>query len=71
MLPLLGTRDPFPPVESAREELGGLLAIGADLAPARLLDAYGRGIFPWGTYRDQALWYSPIRAWCSFPTSSG
>jgi leucyl/phenylalanyl-tRNA---protein transferase len=67
MLPLLGPLDPFPPVESAHDELGGLLAIGADLAPARLLDAYCRGIFPWGTYEGHALWYSPDPRMVLFP----
>jgi leucyl/phenylalanyl-tRNA--protein transferase len=67
MLPFLGPLDPFPPVESARRELGGLLAIGADLAPDRLLDAYLRGIFPWGTYEGQALWYSPDPRMILFP----
>ena len=67
MLPFLGPLDPFPPVESAREEFGGLLAIGADLAPDRLLDAYGRGIFPWGTYEGEALWYSPDPRMVLFP----
>jgi len=35
----------FPPVESARAH--GLLAIGGDLNPVRLLVAYANGIFPW------------------------
>lgn len=51
--------DPFPPLSAVRDDLGGLLAIGADLAPERLLDAYRRGIFPWGTYEGQPLWYNP------------
>ena len=35
----------FPPVESARAH--GLLALGGDLSPVRLLVAYANGIFPW------------------------
>ena len=38
---------PFPPVESALREPDGLLAIGGCLSPARLLNAYRNGIFPW------------------------
>ena len=59
MIPWLGLLDPFPPVETASEELGGLLAVGGDLAPDRLLEAYRNGIFPWGTYEGHPLWYSP------------
>ena len=35
----------FPPVEQASPE--GLLAVGGDLRPERLLEAYRHGIFPW------------------------
>ena len=67
MIPWLGLLDPFPPVESAQEELGGLLAIGGDLGPARLLEAYRNGIFPWGTYEGYPLWYSPDPRMVLFP----
>jgi leucyl/phenylalanyl-tRNA--protein transferase len=59
MIPWLGADDPFPPVEEALREPDGLLAAGADLSPARLLDAYGRGIFPWFGEGDPLLWWSP------------
>ncbi len=36
----------FPSPEAALHDPNGLLAIGGDLAPARLLAAYERGIFP-------------------------
>ncbi len=36
----------FPPPEMALREPNGLLAMGGDLSPARLLNAYQRGIFP-------------------------
>ena len=51
--------DPFPPVERAMSRPNGLLAAGADLSPARLLDAYGRGIFPWFNDGEPPLWWSP------------
>jgi leucyl/phenylalanyl-tRNA--protein transferase len=46
----------FPPVHHA---VDGLLAVGGDLSPERLLLAYGSGIFPW--YHDglPILWHSP------------
>ena len=59
MIPWLDTADPFPPVEHALRDPNGLLAAGADLSPARLLDAYRRGIFPWFSEDDPLLWWSP------------
>jgi len=44
----------FPPAELAEKD--GLLAIGGDLSPARLLLAYNNGIFPWFSERDPILW---------------
>lgn len=67
MIPFLGPFDPFPPVESVRADLGGLLAIGADLSPERLLDAYRQGIFPWGTLEGFPLWYNPDPRMVLFP----
>lgn len=67
MIPFLGLFDPFPPVETASHEMGGLLAVGGDLGPARLLDAYQHGIFPWGTVEGQPLWYSPNPRMVLFP----
>ncbi|MGB3774118.1 MAG: leucyl/phenylalanyl-tRNA--protein transferase [Leeuwenhoekiella sp.] len=36
-----------------------MLAIGADLKPARLLEAYNQGIFPWYNAGEPILWWSP------------
>ncbi len=47
----------FPPPQLASPE--GLLAVGGDLAPARLLLAYSMGIFPWFNEGDPILWWSP------------
>jgi len=49
----------FPPLEMALREPNGLLAMGGDLSPARLLSAYHRGIFPWFSPGDPILWWSP------------
>ncbi|MCX8957369.1 leucyl/phenylalanyl-tRNA--protein transferase [Erwinia psidii] len=49
----------FPPPEMALREPNGLLAMGGDLSPPRLLSAYHRGIFPWFSARDPILWWSP------------
>ena len=47
----------FPPAHLASE--GGLLAVGGDLSPERLLLAYGQGIFPWYSEGEPILWWSP------------
>jgi leucyl/phenylalanyl-tRNA--protein transferase len=49
--------DPFPSVDEATDE--GLLAIGGDLSPERLLLAYRSGIFPWFEEGLPVLWWSP------------
>lgn len=47
----------FPDPSYADED--GLLAIGGDLSPERLLTAYTNGIFPWPTTDYALLWYCP------------
>ena len=37
----------------------GLVAVGGDLTPGRLLEAYRRGIFPWYDAQTPILWWSP------------
>ncbi|MFT5237278.1 MAG: leucyl/phenylalanyl-tRNA--protein transferase [Flavobacteriaceae bacterium] len=37
----------------------GLLAVGGDLTPERLLIAYNSGIFPWYENNQPILWWSP------------
>jgi leucyl/phenylalanyl-tRNA--protein transferase len=49
----------FPPAEGAMREPNGLLAMGGDLSPARLLNAYRRGIFPWYAEGQPILWWTP------------
>jgi leucyl/phenylalanyl-tRNA--protein transferase len=67
MIPWLDPHDPFPPVERALREPNGLLAAGGDLSPERLVDAYGRGIFPWFSEDDPLLWWSPDPRMVLFP----
>ena len=47
----------FPNPELARDD--GLLAVGGDLSPGRLLTAYSAGIFPWYSEGLPILWHSP------------
>ncbi|HKC37731.1 MAG TPA: leucyl/phenylalanyl-tRNA--protein transferase [Chitinophagaceae bacterium] len=54
----------FPPVHLAEPD--GLLAIGGDLSPERLLLAYRSGIFPW--YEgEHILWWCPDPRFVLFP----
>ena len=47
----------FPPPEGASRE--GVVAVGGDFRPERLLLAYAQGIFPWPTEGMPLLWFSP------------
>lgn len=57
----------FPEISKALTEPDGLLAIGGDLIPSRLIDAYSRGIFPWNNDDQPVLWWSPDPRWIIFP----
>ncbi len=52
-------RTTFPDVGLALTEPDGLLAVGGDLSPERLLAAYRQGIFPWYSHGQPILWWSP------------
>jgi len=57
----------FPDAEEAEREPDGLLAVGGDLSPPRLLDAYRNGIFPWYAEGQPILWWSPDPRTVLFP----
>ena len=70
MIPFIRPGDPpdaFPPLEQALGEPDGLLCAGGDLSPARLLEAYRRGIFPWYSEGQPILWWSPDPRAVLFP----
>src|ERR1700712_4328903 len=60
----LGKELVFPPVHLSEPD--GLLAIGGDLSPERLLLAYRSGIFPWFD-GDTPLWWCPNPRFVLFP----
>lgn len=62
---LLGTAYKFPSIELASDE--GIIAIGGDLHPNRLLEAYRNGIFPWYSEGEPIVWYSPDPRMVLFP----
>ena len=50
----------FPSPEEADDEYDGLLAVGGDYNPERLLNAYSKGIFPWPVAEGRPItWLSP------------
>lgn len=61
----LGKAILFPPVSLATES--GLLAIGGDLSPYRLLEAYRKGIFPWYSPGEPILWWAPQPRFILYP----
>ena len=67
MLTLLLDNMPFPPVDQALDKPNGLLAVGGNLSPERLLDAYRHGIFPWFNTDEPVLWWSPDPRMVLFP----
>ncbi|MBZ4192394.1 leucyl/phenylalanyl-tRNA--protein transferase [Niabella beijingensis] len=54
----------FPPVHLVEKD--GLLAVGGDLSPERLLLAYSSGIFPWYEH-PPVLWWCPDPRFVLFP----
>ncbi|HET7175828.1 MAG TPA: leucyl/phenylalanyl-tRNA--protein transferase [Gammaproteobacteria bacterium] len=69
-LRLIRPRDPpeaFPDPRHALQDPDGLLAVGGDLTPARLLYAYRHGIFPWYHADQPILWWSPDPRAVLFP----
>jgi len=53
--------------DPALAEPDGLLAMGGDLSPERLLEAYRQGIFPWYNHDTPILWYAPHERFVLFP----
>lgn len=60
-IPAVLTFDPewFPHPRLAMSDPNGLLAVGGDLSPHRLLSAYRQGIFPWSSDPNLLMWWSP------------
>ncbi len=61
----LNNSDDFPDVSLANTD--GILAIGADLSPKRLLLAYKNGIFPWFNQGEPIVWHAPKYRMVLFP----
>lgn len=61
----LSSLNAFPDVSNASED--GLLAVGGDLSPERLLLAYKSGIFPWFENDETIMWWSPDPRFVLYP----
>src|SRR6476646_2766515 len=58
-MPIFSLDDTLAFPDPARAHPSGVLAVGGDLRPERLLLAYASGIFPWYDARQPILWHSP------------
>ncbi len=65
MMRYLTEKIEFPDASLANDD--GLLAIGGDLQPNRLIHAYKHGIFPWYEEGEPILWWSPDPRFVLFP----
>ncbi|MEI6888575.1 MAG: leucyl/phenylalanyl-tRNA--protein transferase [Bacteroidales bacterium] len=55
----------FPAPSEAEPD--GLIALGGDLSPIRLLNAYAEGIFPWFQDDEDIFWFTPDPRMVLFP----
>lgn len=55
----------FPDPEGAED---GIVAVGGDLHPHRIMNAYLSGIFPWYNDDDPIIWWSPDPRCVLFPS---
>jgi leucyl/phenylalanyl-tRNA--protein transferase len=61
----LGEEPVFPPAEYSDSD--GILAVGGDLSPERLIEAYSHGIFPWYSSETPIIWWSPDPRFVIYP----
>ena len=55
----------FPPYQTTSKD--GIIALGGDLHPDRLIYAYQNGIFPWYSENEPIVWYCPNKRMVLFP----
>ncbi|TAE57444.1 MAG: leucyl/phenylalanyl-tRNA--protein transferase [Bacteroidetes bacterium] len=66
-MPLFSLSDELIFPDPAWAEPDGMLAVGGDLRPERLLLAYQNGIFPWYSRNEPILWWSPDPRFVLYP----
>ncbi len=62
----LGSDPFFPPATDSDRD--GILAVGGDLSPERLYEAYTHGIFPWYSSESPIIWWSPDPRFVIYPS---
>jgi leucyl/phenylalanyl-tRNA---protein transferase len=67
MVPWITRGARFPSPNNALVEPDGLLCAGGDLAPETILRAYAQGIYPWFSYGQPILWWTPDPRMVLFP----
>jgi len=66
-VPLFQLTDDLVFPDPRHSEENGLLAVGGDLDPTRILLGYENGIFPWFNAEDPILWWSPDPRYVLYP----
>lgn len=66
-LAILNVEPTFPDPNDALSSPNVLIALGGDLSPDRILQAYRMGIFPWFNPEEPILWWSPDPRFVLFP----
>lgn len=63
------TEDPTLFPDPRQGDPDGLIAVGGDLSPERLANAYSNGIFPWYGFkeREEIMWWCPLDRFVIFP----
>ncbi len=57
----------FPDPRYLKGEWGGVVGVGGNLAPDKLLEAYSLGVFPWYSENEPILWWCPDPRAVLFP----
>ena len=57
----------FPPADQTDRQ--GIVALGGDLSPERLLKAYALGIFPWFNPGNPIMWWCPDPRFVLYPAA--
>lgn len=66
VIPAVGPGPAFPAPRDMRTTCDGLVALGGDLSPNTLIEAYSKGLFPWEDI-DPVPWFSPDPRCILFP----
>lgn len=57
----------FPDPRYSDDSEYGFFAVGGDISPERMIEAYSYGILPWFDFHDEPRWYCPLNRFVIFP----